>query len=148
MKVFRVTTFRAPAYWLDLFLGYPARREADFKCLQKKAMPPRQVVRSSSTIPRSASSIWRLWIITSAAFPLFLSPLCIPLHADLSLLAQRGRRLLCQAGQAPPQTWRVLLDLQAAINRFLQETNNDPSPSARSPIPIKSSLPSGAGTKR
>ena len=36
--------------------------------------------------------------------------LCVPLHADLGLLAQRRRGLLCQADQAPPQTWRVLLD--------------------------------------
>ena len=38
------------------------------------------------------------------------SALCVPLHPDLGLLAQRRRGLLRQADQAPPQTRRVLLD--------------------------------------
>ena len=44
--------------------------------------------------------------------------------------------------------FRSIVDLQAAINRFLKETNDDPKPSCGPPIPIKSSLPSNVGTKR
>src|SRR4051812_34996216 len=38
------------------------------------------------------------------------SPLCVPLHPDLGLMAQRGRRVLRKADPAPPQTRRVRLD--------------------------------------
>ena len=38
--------------------------------------------------------------------------------------------------------FRSLVKLQAAINRFLAETNDDPNPSCGPPIPIRSSLPS------
>jgi hypothetical protein len=45
-------------------------------------------------------------------------------------LAQRGRGLLRQADTASAQTRRLQghPDLQAAINRFLQETNANPKP--------------------
>ena len=45
-------------------------------------------------------------------------------------LAQRGRGLLRQADTASAQTRRLkgIADLQAAINRFLQETNANPKP--------------------
>ena len=46
------------------------------------------------------------------------------------LLAQCGRGLLRQAVQAPLETRRLplVVDLQAAINRFLAETNAEPKP--------------------
>ena len=58
------------------------------------------------------------------------SPLDVPLHPDLGILAQRGRRLLRQAHAPAPQARRVPIcpDLQAAINRFVAETNANPKP--------------------
>jgi hypothetical protein len=58
------------------------------------------------------------------------SPMDLPLHADLGILAQRGRGVLRKTHQSTPQTWRIpiLAELQAAINRFVQETNSDPKP--------------------
>ena len=57
---------------------------------------------------------------------------------------------LRQARQAPPQARRLPLDrrLQAAINRFLDETNDNPRPFTWTADPTKSSPPSGVGTKR
>jgi hypothetical protein len=54
------------------------------------------------------------------------------------------------AGQAPPQArlFRSVTDLQAAINRFLDDLNARSSPSNASPIPTKSSPPSDPGAKR
>ena len=43
--------------------------------------------------------------------------------------------------------FRSVADLQAAINRFLEEHNAHPNPSRGPPIQTKSSPPSGAGTK-
>ena len=43
--------------------------------------------------------------------------------------------------------FRSVADLQAAINRFLKEHNQNPSPSLGPPIQTKSSPPSDAGTK-
>ena len=50
---------------------------------------------------------------------------------DHRLLAQRRRGLLRQAHQAPPQTRRLrgVVDLQAAINRYVADHNRIPSPS-------------------
>ena len=58
------------------------------------------------------------------------SPLDLPLHADLVLLAERGRELLLQAHPPPPATrcFHSLVDLQAAINRYLDEHNQRPKP--------------------
>jgi hypothetical protein len=44
-------------------------------------------------------------------------------YTDLGLLAESRGRFLRQAQQTPAQT---LADLQAAINRFLAETNENP----------------------
>ena len=52
-------------------------------------------------------------------------------HAYLGVLAQRRRRLLRQTHETPPQSvgvFRSVADLQAAINRFVEETNSDPKP--------------------
>ena len=43
--------------------------------------------------------------------------------------------------------FRSVVDLQAAINRFLAETNADPKPFIWTGTPTKSSPPSNAGTK-
>ena len=40
-----------------------------------------------------------------------------------------------------------VVDLQAAINRFVEETNADPSPSSGPPIPTASSPLSSVGSK-
>ena len=74
----------------------------------------------------------------------------VPLHTDLRILAQRRRRLLRHPHQAAPEARRlsVVVSLQAAINRFLEEPNHRRSPSPGPPIQTRSSPPSGAGTKR
>ena len=63
------------------------------------------------------------------------------------LLAQCGRGLLRQAVQAPLGTRRLplVVDLQAAINRFLAETNAEPKPFIWTAIPTKSSPPPDEG---
>jgi hypothetical protein len=73
----------------------------------------------------------------------------LPLHANFMLLAQCCRRLRRQAVQAPLRrgVFRSVLDLQAAINRFLAETNANRSPSHGPQTPTKSSPPSDEGTK-
>jgi len=77
-------------------------------------------------------------------------PLDIPLHPDLCILAQCGRRLLRQAHAPSPQARRVPLrrELQVAINRFVAETNADPNPSYGPPIQSASSPLSNEGNKR
>ena len=54
----------------------------------------------------------------------------LPLHADLLLLAQRRRGLLRQAHKRRLQrgVFRSIIELQAAINRFIEEANHDPKP--------------------
>ena len=58
------------------------------------------------------------------------SALDLPLHADLGLLAERRRDLLLGADPPPPQPRRFhsIVDLQAAINRYIAEHNDDPKP--------------------
>ena len=58
------------------------------------------------------------------------SPLDVPLHPDLSILAQRGRKLLRQAPRQRLKrgVFRSVIDLQVAINRFVAETNLNPKP--------------------
>src|SRR5215203_3707345 len=56
-------------------------------------------------------------------------PLYLPLHPDLMLLAQRRRDLLRHAHQAALEARRLpVVDLQTAINRYLDEANHDPKP--------------------
>jgi hypothetical protein len=53
----------------------------------------------------------------------------ISLHPNLGVVAQRGRRVFCQAYLPAVATRRhSLVDLQAAINRYLAEHNHDPKP--------------------
>jgi Homeodomain-like domain len=56
----------------------------------------------------------------------------LALHADLRLLAQRGRDLLFSAHPPAAQArhFRSIVELQAAINRYLAEHNRDPKPFA------------------
>src|ERR1700704_2953099 len=59
------------------------------------------------------------------------SPLDVPLHAYLDVLAQRRRRLLRQTHtrrRLKRGVFRSVADLQAAINRFVEETNSNPKP--------------------
>ena len=67
------------------------------------------------------------------------SALDIPLHADLGLLAQRRRGLLRDPHQAPSQAWlfQSVVDLQAAINCFLDDHNASQSLSNGSLTPKK-----------
>ena len=60
------------------------------------------------------------------------SALDLPLHADLVLVAERRRELLLDAHPAAAQrgVFRSIVDLQAAINRFVAEHNDDPKPFA------------------
>jgi hypothetical protein len=53
-----------------------------------------------------------------------------PLHADVVFLGQRGRRVVCQTHQATPQARRLpsIVELQTAINRFIDEANDKPKP--------------------
>jgi hypothetical protein len=55
-----------------------------------------------------------------------------PLHADLGFLAERGRDLLLGAHPPPhPRgSFHSIVDLQAAINRYIAEHNADPKPFA------------------
>ena len=57
-------------------------------------------------------------------------PLDLPLHADLLLLGQRRRDLLRHTHPPPPAPRRLhsLVDLQAAINGYLEEHNQRPKP--------------------
>ena len=60
------------------------------------------------------------------------SLLDVPLHPDLSILAQCRRRILRQTHAPAPAARRVqsVVDLQLAINRFVADTNADPKPFA------------------
>lgn len=66
----------------------------------------------------------RAWLVTSA------SPSTSLLPSDIMLMAQRGGWLLGQAVQAPLKrgVFHSVVDLQAAINRFLAEHNQQPKP--------------------
>ena len=59
------------------------------------------------------------------------SPLDVPLHPDLGILAQRGfegffAKLTRQ--RLKRGVFRSVIDLQVAINRFVAETNLNPKP--------------------
>jgi hypothetical protein len=54
----------------------------------------------------------------------------VPFHADIGLLAQRGRRLLRDPHKAATKrgVFRSVADRQAAINRFPDEHNQQSKP--------------------
>jgi len=64
---------------------------------------------SSTTMPPTSTPEPQSEGLVAAAFALHL-----PLHPDLVLLGQRGRRLVCQAHRATPQTRRLHLNRRAA----------------------------------
>jgi hypothetical protein len=60
------------------------------------------------------------------------SALDLPLHPDLRLLAQRRREFLLGSDPRLRRgVFRSIVDLQAAINRYLDEHNCDPKPFVR-----------------
>ena len=67
----------------------------------------------------------RRWPRTSTAMD-------VPFHSDIGFLAQRGRRLLRRpshkAATKARRVFRSVADLQAAINRFLEEHNQKSQP--------------------
>ena len=75
------------------------------------------------------------------------SAMDVPLHADLLLVAQRRRGFFAKLTRRRLKrgVFRSVADLQAAINRFLDEYNVSPSPSHGPPTPTKSSLLSDEG---
>src|ERR1700682_1125675 len=58
------------------------------------------------------------------------SPLDVPLHPDLRILAQCGRGFFAKPTRRRLKrgVFRSVVDLQVAINRFGAETNADPKP--------------------
>ena len=56
------------------------------------------------------------------------SPLGVPLHADLRLLAVETLFSALTRRRLRRGVFRSVADLQAAINRYLKEHNNDPNP--------------------
>jgi hypothetical protein len=65
----------------------------------------------------------------------------LPLHPDLGRLAQCGRGLLRQLTKhrLKRSVFRLIVDLRTAINRFLRETNDDPTPAAIGSLSIQTS---------
>ena len=81
------------------------------------------------------------------------STLHLPLHSDLLLLGQCGRRPVRQTH--PPAAQRLrrgvftsIVDLQAAINRFIAKTNDKPEPSAWTKSADATPPPCSVGGKR
>jgi hypothetical protein len=58
------------------------------------------------------------------------SLVCIPLHADIHFLAQCRRGVLAKLTRQRLKrcVFKGIVDLQAAINRYLAETNENPKP--------------------
>ena len=84
----------------------------------------------------------RAWLDRHQRFTFHFTPTsCSWLNAVEGFFAKLAKRRLKRG------VFHSLVDLQAAINRFLAETNADPSPSPGPPIPTKSSPPSDVGTK-
>jgi hypothetical protein len=56
----------------------------------------------------------------------------LPLHADRGLLAERGRDFFSALTRRRLRrgSFRSIVDLQAAINRYIAEHNDDPKPLA------------------
>ena len=84
----------------------------------------------------------RAWLDRHPRFTFHFVPTsCSWLNAVEGFFAKLSKRRLKRG------VFRSIVDLQAAINRFVEETNQCPSPSPGPPIPKKSSPPSGAGIK-
>src|SRR5215469_1217878 len=87
-----------------------------------RCQPARSSTPSSTTTPPIAPEG------PSLARPAFA--LGVPLHPDLQLLAQRRRDLLLLLTRRRLRRgiFRSIVDLQAAINRYLDEHNANPKP--------------------
>jgi hypothetical protein len=74
----------------------------------------------------------------------------LPLHADFVLLAQCGRGFFAKLTKRRLKrgVFRSVADLQAAINRFLDEHNGEAKPFTWTVDPDKIIAASNAGTKR
>ena len=84
----------------------------------------------------------RDWLDRHPRFVFHFTPTsCSWLNAVENFFAKLTRRRLRRG------VFRSIVDLQAAINRFVDEANQTPNPSSGPPIPTKSSPPSNAGTK-
>ena len=84
----------------------------------------------------------RAWLGRHPRFVFHFVPTsCSWLNAVEGFFAKLSKRRLKRG------VFRSIVDLQAAINRFLDETNDDPKPSPGPQIQTKSSPPSNAGTK-
>jgi DDE superfamily endonuclease len=85
----------------------------------------------------------RAWLGRHPHFVFHYTPTsCFWLNAVEGFFAKLTRRRLKRG------VFCSIVDLQAAINRFLRETNDDSKPFVWTAIPIRSSPPSDAGTKR
>jgi transposase len=84
----------------------------------------------------------REWLVRHPRFTFHFTPTsCSWLNAVEGFFARLTNRRLKRG------VFHSLVDLQAAINRFLAEHNESPKPFVWTADPDKSSLPSGAGTK-
>ena len=84
----------------------------------------------------------RAWLARHQRFVFHFTPTsCSWLNAVEGFFAKLSRRRL------KPGVFRSVVDLQAAINRFLAETNNDPKPFTGPQTPTASSPQSSEGTK-
>jgi transposase len=84
----------------------------------------------------------RAWLMRHPRFVFHYTPTSASwLNAVEGFFAKLTKRRLKRG------VFRSLVDLQAAISRFLRETNDAPKPSSGPPIPIKSSPPLNVGTK-
>ena len=108
----------------------------------RRACPPARSSTPSSTTMRPTST-------RGARLALASSALGVPLHPDLGLLDQRRRGFFSAltGRRLKRGDFRSLVDLQAAINRYIAEHNEDPRPSS-GPSPTPSSPRSSAGIKR
>jgi transposase len=85
----------------------------------------------------------RAWFARHPRFVFHFTPTSASwLNAVEGFFAKLTRRRLKRG------VFRSIVDLRAAINRFLREPMTTPNPSCRQPIPTKSSPPSDAGSKR
>src|SRR5215218_9264117 len=83
------------------------------------------------------------WLARHPRFTFHFTPTsCTWLNAVETFFATLTKRPLKRG------VFRSVVDLQAAINRYLDEANHDPSPPSGPLIPIRSSPPSTAGAKR
>jgi hypothetical protein len=105
------------------------------------AFAARDVVRDNYATHKHAKV--RAWLDRHPRFVFHYTPTSASwLNAVEGFFAKLTKRRLKRG------VFRSIVDLQVAINGFLEETNDDPKPFVWTADPIKSSLPSDVGTKR